>query len=164
MKGEIRGLASGLVDSTTDEQTKPEVMVMALGTKDADAIAALATQPERDAAVTTMRSNIDQALSATSGVQCRIVVTTHETGYLPNGTYSTPLKDARLAVNAKLRAVANASASVDIVDWGYLSAGHGAHEAAGTRWYEPSDRENPNPAGLTALSNAIINKAQGSCS
>ncbi|HTU16414.1 MAG TPA: S8 family serine peptidase, partial [Solirubrobacterales bacterium] len=47
MKGEIRGLASGLVDSTTDEQTKPEVMVMALGTKDADAIAALATQPER---------------------------------------------------------------------------------------------------------------------
>lgn len=166
MQGELRGMAAGIRDPNTGAQTRPDALVLALGTNDAGSIAGRPTQAERDNALIGFGWNLARVLIDTDAVQCRVLVTTHESGWRRvNGgapEYLPILKQARKDVNAKIRDAAAADPDIELVDWAQMSSTHGWYNpASGVPWYPDGDPTHPNPAGLEKLSDALHDAAVG---
>ena len=157
--GEIRGLAAGIRDPNTGAQTPPDALVMAFGTNDSEDISNQPDEAARDAALTGFNWIFARALMDTADVQCRVLLTVHESGWRKNGNgqtyYDAEFKEARQEVNAVFRAAAANDPSIELVEWAGMSAKHGWFEPAEEAWFPSGDPSHPNGAGLTAMSNAV---------
>ncbi len=163
MIGEARGIAGGLRLGVSTAPAVPDVLVIALGTND---VGSVYFNPDFNAWKTGLGWIVSRLLVDTANIGCRVVMTVRDAGRDPDKLDSR-LASAADAYNTLIKqAVANNPARYRLVDWNALAANH--RPGSPQEWFSlnpfspPSqpeyDRTHPNAAGLTALSDEILQK------